>query len=97
MVVYETSEEERLIKSTAPLGQGEGHSYWPLVQWLTSTCGHVGLSGHKDAQMVCKHPSSSVVFVCVSSRECFVSSGASFMNKSRKTREKKREKLKEKV
>lgn len=111
VVVYETSEEERLIKSIAPLGQGEGerHWYWPPpVRSLTSTCGPDGCSGQllqsqtkKGAELrlstVCIHTLLLLIlFVCQSTCEYFVYIGLSVLNKSRRKREK-GERLKEEV
>lgn len=75
-VVYETSVEERLLKSIAPLGQAEGHWYWPLRygRWplhvvqtaaLDSCCTPTQKGGIKaEAELtVCMHTPFFCLFV----------------------------------
>lgn len=80
-VVYGASEEERLIKSIAPLGQGEGHWYWPLWygRWplhvvqaaALDSCRRPTQRGELRQSTVCIHALLLLcLFVCLSSCEC---------------------------
>lgn len=91
-VVYEATEEDRLIKSIAPLGQGEGHRYWPLWygRWPLHLVQTAALDSCCSPTQRGKKPELRLSKVCIHAfllLWVFVSMGLSVLNKRRRKRE----------